>query len=235
MSAWTATLTKDVRLQSRAKLYTIGIGVAVGMGLLARFLFGSAPAGRVLAAFYLLGLGGTTYMFGAALVLLEKSEGTLQALRVSPLTTRQYIASKTLTLTTFALFESAIVYLIGFPGTPTNALILLFGVLALGVMYALLGLGQVTPHATVTSFLVPGAFLVAGVLQLPFLYLLDIGPPVLWHLIPSQGPLLLMLGAFEPLEAWQWMYAWTMSGVAIGAAGVWAAWRFRRDIGLQRS
>jgi len=220
-------------MQSRAKLYTIGVGVAVAVGLLARFLVDLDAAGRVLVAFYLLGLGGTTYMFGGALVLLEKSEGTLHALRVTPLTSRRYLASKTLTLTTFAVIESAIVYGIAFLDVPANPAILLVGVVAMGVFYTLIGLAYVAPHDAVTTFLVPGTFLIVGTLQLPVFYLLEVGPPTLWYLIPSQGSLLIMLGAFEPLEVWQWVYAVTMTAGTIAAAGFWARRRFRRFIRLQ--
>jgi len=207
--------------------------VAVALGLAGRFLFGPAHAGRVLAAFYLLGLGGTTYIFGASLVLLEKSEGTLQALRSTPLRSRDYIGSKVITLTAFALLESAIVYGVGFYGVPLDPLPLVLGITTLGVLYTFVGMGQVASHVSVTSFLMPGALLVGGVLQLPFLYVLDVGPDLLWYLIPTQGPLLLMLGAFEPLETWQWGYAVAMSLIAIGVAGWWSRRRFARFVALQ--
>lgn len=207
--------------------------MAVALGLAGRFLFGPAHAGRVLAAFYLLGLGGTTYIFGASLVLLEKSEGTLQALRSTPLRSRDYIGSKVITLTAFALLESAIVYGVGFYGVPLDPLPLVLGITTLGVLYTFVGMGQVASHVSVTSFLMPGALLVGGVLQLPFLYVLDVGPDLLWYLIPTQGPLLLMLGAFEPLETWQWGYAVAMSLIAIGVAGWWSRRRFARFVALQ--
>ena len=116
MSALPATLRLDVQLQARSKLYGIGIVLAVLFGLAGRSLFEAGQAGRVLAAFYLLGLGGTTYIYGASLVLSEKNEGSLQALRTAPLTTTTYITSKAITLTAFALIESAIVYAVGFFG-----------------------------------------------------------------------------------------------------------------------
>ncbi len=114
MSLLLASLKLDVKLQARSKLYAIGIFVAILLGLVGRFCIHSDYAGRLLAVFYLAGLGGTTYFFGASLVLLEKSEGTLQALRTSPLTSTAYIASKVMTLTSFALLESAIVYAVAF-------------------------------------------------------------------------------------------------------------------------
>ena len=233
MSLTIATLKLDVRLQARSKLYAIGIVVSLLFGLAARFFFHPDYAGRVLASFYLLGLGGTTYMFGASLVLLEKSEGTLQALRTTPLTSTACIASKAITLTSFAAIESAIVYAFAFLGVPLHPVPMLLGVTCLGVIYTLVGMGQVASHNSVTAFLFPGAMLVRMVLQLPFLYVLDVGPPLLWYAIPTQGSLLLMLGATEPLEAWQWAYAIGVSLFAVGLAGGWAKRRFAHYIALQ--
>ena len=85
--------------------------------------------------------------------LLEKSQGTLHAIRATPLTSTTYIASKALTLTAFAVVESAVVYMLGFFGVPVNPWLLALGVAALGVLYTLIGMGQVARHDSVTSFL----------------------------------------------------------------------------------
>ena len=234
MSLLSATLKLDVQLQARSKLYTIGIVVAILLGLAGRFLVPTDYAGRLLAVFYLAGLGGTTYMFGASLVLLEKSEGTLQALRTTPLTSTAYIASKVITLTSFALVESAIVYAVAFFGVPLNPVPMILGVVCLGVLYTLVGLGQVASHDSVTAFLFPGAVLVSAVLQLPIFHVIA-GPFSLWYFIPTQGSLLLMLGATETLEPWQWVYATVVSLVSIVVAFWWAKRRFARFIALQES
>jgi fluoroquinolone transport system permease protein len=232
MSRFSATLRLDVRLQGRSGLYAIGVSVAIIFGLLARFFIDEQHAGRVLPAFYLLGVGSTTYIFGASLVLMEKSQGTLAALRASPLTSDSYIGSKILTLTSFALLESVIVYGAGFGGIELNFLPMGLGVASLGVLYTLIGMGQVAAHGSVTSFLMPGALLVGSFLQLPVFYLLGVGPPAIWYVIPTQGPLLLTLASFEPLKPWQWAYALLMSLSAVVVAWWWARRRFSRFMGL---
>lgn len=186
MSLIAATLKLDIRLQARSKLYAIGIGVALLLGLIGRFLFDPEHAGRLLAAFYLLGIGGTTYVFSASLVLLDKSQGTLQALRTTPLTSTAYLSSKVVTLTSFAVLESAIVYAVAFVGAPLDLWLLATGVVSLGAFYTLVGLGQVASQDSVLAFLMPGALVVGSVLQLPVLYILDVGPALAWHLIPTQ-------------------------------------------------
>ena len=232
MSQLAATMKLDVRLQARTKLYAIGIFVAILLGLLGRFFVSPEYAGRVLAVFYLAGIGGTTYFFGGSLMLLEKSEGTLQALRTTPLTSTAYIASKVITLTSFAVVESAIVYAVAFFGIPLDLIPMICGVVCLGVIYTLVGLGQVASHDSVTSFLFPGAVVATLVLELPMFYVIA-GPDPGWYLFPTHGSLLLMLGATETLEVWQWSYAIVVSLLSMALAFWWAKSRFARFIGLQ--
>jgi len=227
-----AALALDVRLQARSRLYHIGIFVAVVMGLAVRFYFPQQALGRVLAVFYLAGVGGTTYMFGASMVLLEKSERTLDALRVSTLGMRTYLAAKTLTLATFATIEGVIVLALATRGAPTSPAPLVLGVFVLGLLYTLIGIGQVASYDSVTRFIFPGVLLVSLVLQLPFLYVLGVRPTPLFYLVPTQAPVLLMLAAFEPLTGWQWAYAIAMSVASITAAYAFARARFRRHIRL---
>ncbi|MEO1982450.1 MAG: hypothetical protein ABGZ24_18230 [Fuerstiella sp.] len=232
MSLLLATLKLDVQLQTRSRLYAIGIGVAMILGFLARFFVHPDYAGKCLAVFFLGGVGGTIYMMSASLVLLEKSAGTLQALRTTPLTSTAYIASKVITLTSFAMLESALFYCVAFFEVPLNPLPLLFGVAVLGVVYTLVGLGQVASHDSVTAFLFPGALLITGVLQLPVFSVIA-GPSPFWYFIPTQASLLLMLGATESLENWQWAYAAVVSPVSILLAFWWAREQFSRFIALQ--
>ena len=232
MSLLLATLKLDVQLQARSRLYVIGIGVAIILGLLARFFIPPDYAGKFLAVFFLGGVGGTTYMLSASLVLLEKSAGTLQALRTTPLTSTSYIASKVITLTSFAILESAIFYGVAFFEVPLNPLPMLCGVAVLGVVYTLVGLGQVASHDSVTAFLFPGAVLMTGVLQLPAFSVIA-GPSPFWYFIPTQASLLLMLNSTESLDGWQWAYAVVVSPVSILLAFWWARQQFSRFIALQ--
>lgn len=232
MSGWLATVVLDIRLQARSRLYAIGVGVAVLLGVVLRVLFPVDLVGRGLAAFYLLGLGGTTFMFGASMLLLEKGEGTLEALRVSTLTTSAYVFSKVVTLTAFALLESAVVFAIAARGVPTNHLWLAGGMLVLGAFYTMVGLGLAAAYTAVTSFLLPAGTLVAMVFQLPFLSLLDLGPGWLWYLIPTQAPLLLLQASFEPLSNGQYAYAAGGSALMLGGAWWFCQARFRRWVGL---
>lgn len=222
----------DVRLQARSRLYAIGLAMAVLSGLFVRVALPAAWLSQALPAVTLLGIGGTTYMFGGAMVLFERTQGTLEALRVSPIRTPVYLASKTLTLTGFALVETLVILLFG-GGLGTLSLPLyLVGAAGLGAGLTLVGVGQVARHDSVTSFLMPGAAFITVIAQLPVFYILDVGPAAVWYCIPSQGPLLFMLGP-GALATWPKLaYAILVTaGLVVGSA-LYARARFHRYVGL---
>lgn len=227
MSRLIATLKLDVQVQARSQLYAIGVAVAVAFGLVGRYGIPEAHIGRGLVAFYVIGLGGTTFMYGASMLLLERGERTLEALQVSMIRARDYVASKALTLTAFAMFESAIVFAIASRGVPAAVGWLILGSAILGVFYTLCGVGLAAGYDSVTGFLFPMGALVGMVLQLSFLSLLGVGPWWLWYAIPTQAPLLILQAAFEPISGWQWAYAVAMSTAMLVGAWVFCLARFR--------
>lgn len=223
MNRIAATLRVDVTNQARNRLYVIGIGVALGIGFCIRLLVAEEYYARALPAFFLVGLGSTTYLFVAGMVLFEKSERTLDALNVTPLRFHEYLLSKIVTLTAFAVFESVLVLAVvtgldGFKAAP-----LIAGMTLMGAMYTLMGFAQVVRYRTVTDFLIPGAVFVGVVVQLPLLNTFDVFPSPVWYLVPTHAPLLLMQAAFESIETWQWFYGFAYTGAVLLA--LWRAGR----------
>ncbi len=208
MSTLVATLRLDIQLQARHKLYPIGLVIAVGMGLAAHCALDEATLRLLLPVFYLGALASTTYMFIASLVMLEKGERIIEALRVSPLSPRTYVASKVATLTAFALVESLIVLFMSLGLSGYRPLPLLAGVVALGAMYGLVGLAQATRRTTVTDFIIPDAAVAQAALQTtPLLVALGaIDEHPLLLLVPSQAPMELLRAAFGPAETWRLVY-----------------------------
>ena len=227
MSRLTASLVLDTRVQARNQLYTIGIFIAVLFGFAIRFLIPEAHLGRAITGFVIVGLGATTSLFGASMLLLEKGERTLDALQTTMITTRDYLVSKAVTLTAFATLEVLIVALISLQGTPVNLPLLVLGVAMLGLFNTFLGLGLAAPFDSITRFLLPTASFWGLILQLPILTLLNIGPWWLGYPIPSQPAMLLVLAAFEPLQPWQWAYALIGSPLTVLWAYFFCRARFR--------
>ncbi|MEM7582763.1 MAG: hypothetical protein AAF560_05240 [Acidobacteriota bacterium] len=219
-----ATLALDVRLQARHALYPIGIVVALSIGLALRWLE-RATVAALLPGLWLGAIGSTTFMFVAGMILFEKSERTVDALVVTPLPIPTYLTSKVVTLSGFALIESFIVLLLSHGVGNVAPLPLLLGIVALGVMYTLVGIIQVVSHHSVTDFLVPGGIVCLTVLQVPALDAFGVWFHPLLYLFPTQAPVMLMKGAFGELSTGQWLYG---VGYSLGAIVVFAGWAHRR-------
>ena len=217
MKRLVATLWLDFTLQLRSKLYAIGLGVAVFIGLVLRWFFEEEQLRVLLPALFLLALGSTTYLFLGGMVIFEKGEHTLDAQKVTPLRLDEYLASKLATLSLFAALESVIVLAIAYGFSGLRLLPLAAGLLVMGMLYTLIGLVQVAPHDSVTEFLMPGAFVVSGAIHLPVIDHLGLWPSPLWYAWPSQAPLLLMRSAFTPIAPWQAAYAVGFSLLSLAA------------------
>ena len=225
-----STMRTDIVLQARSRLYQIGIGVAVILGVAARVFLDRDALGAALPILILLGMGNTTYIFMAGMVLFEKSERTLDAVIVSPLPVRVYILSKVITLTAFATLESAILLVVGFGITGFNPWLLALGAVVVGAMYALTGLAQVVRYDSVTDFLMPGAVLVALIPMLPILDVLSIWPSPIWYVVPAYPPLLIMTAAFTSIETWQAVYAVGYSVLLLAGGSLLARRQFEKHI-----
>ena len=124
----------------------------------------------------------------------KRAKARCRLLRTTPLTSTAYITSKVITLTSFALIESGIVYFVAFfrradEPNPND----LWRSDSWERSYSLVGLGQVASHDSVTGFLFPGAMIVTLIMELPMFHVI-LGSEPFWYLIPTHGSFLLMLG-----------------------------------------
>jgi len=227
-----AQMRLDVRLQVRNRLYTIGIAMAVLLGLAGRYAFPNEALGVALPAFFLLILGGSTYMFVAAMIMLERGDRTLEAVRITPLRLGEYMTSKVVTLTAFTLVESAIIVIIAWGVRDIAVLPFVVGIVLLGAINTLLGVAQVAKHETVTDFLVPGAMIVSLVLILPLFHFLGMWTSPFWYLIPTRAPLALITAAFGPIATGEWIYGLAYSGLWLLIAFLLARRQFTRHVVL---
>lgn len=167
--------------------------------------------------------------FVGGLVLLEKQHGSLEAVMVTPVRRREYLASKAASLTVLALATTAaMAWATGLPVRPGP---LLVGCGLTSILFVLLGLAVVAGVHTVQGYLL-AMVPVVTLPMIPAARFLGLETPLLW-LIPTQGSLRLMeagLGG-APLNAAELLYAALALPGAAAAAGVWAAARFARVFG----
>ena len=208
-------------LQARYKVYLIVVGATFGLALALRALVTPEQLHFFMPVLVMYGVSLTTVFLVGVLLLLERGEGTLNVVMVSPLRPTEYLASKLITLTTLALVESAIMagvaYGLGFS----------FGWLVLAVvMRASMGVGVGVAvgvrYGSITQFLLPG-ILASLAFDLPTIWYFELWPSPLFYLWPSMPPLLLAKTAFLPVDPLQLVYAFAYGTLIVGAALFWAS------------
>ncbi len=221
MSRLSSTLRLDSLLQARYKVYLIVLGSAVGLGLAMRAVVTPEQLTFFMPVLIMYGVSLSTVFLVGVLLLLERGEGTLSVVMVSPLRPNEYLASKLITLAALALVESAIfagiAYGLGFS----------FGWLVLAVvMRASMGVGVGVAigvrYRSITHFLLPGIF-ASLAFDFPNIWYFELWPTPLFYLWPSMPPLLLAKTAFLPVETFQLVYAFGYGALVVGAALFWAS------------
>jgi fluoroquinolone transport system permease protein len=219
MSAFATALRWDVVVQSRNGFYsaTAFVVLVVGGLLLAVPEAARADEAAWVPALVAVNLQITTFFFVAGLLLLERDEGTLIALAVSPLTPAAYLATRTLSLTTLAGIETLALVSIAFADSPSWPL-LLAGTSALGVIYTGIGACLATRYASVNALLLPASVIVT-LLLVPLLPHLGLAPRALVLVHPIEPALTLMRAAYGETD---------VANIAFGILGscLWGAMTF---------
>jgi fluoroquinolone transport system permease protein len=199
VSAFVTALRWDVVVQARNGFYwaTAFVVLVVGGLLLAVPEAARADERAWVPALVAVNLQITTFFFMAGLLLLERDEGTLLVLAVSPLTPAAYLATRTLSLTALAGLESIALVLIAF-AKPPSWLLLLAGTSAFGVIYTGIGAALATRYASVNALLLPASVIVT-LLLLPLLPHFGLASREIFLVHPIEPALTLIRAAYgEP-------------------------------------
>ncbi len=221
MSRLTSTLRLDSQLQARNQVYLI-IGVAA---FAVAFAFDALLTPDQLRFFMpvliMYGVSLTTVFLVGVLLLIERNQGTLSVVMVSPLRPSEYLASKLITLTVLALVESAIVAVVAY-GLGFSFVCIVLAVVMRASMGVAVGVAVGVRFRSITRFLVPAIGLSLA-FDLPNIWYFELWPSPLFYLWPSMPPLLLAKAAFLEVEAMQLVYAFRSGGLVVGAALIWAS------------
>lgn len=224
------TIQLDFTLQARNYYYHISLFTIALLSAILIYLFTPDQLAYAIPLLYLFGLGGTTYLFAAALILFEKQENCLEMLIVTPLRTEEYIWSKMITLTILGLFESVGIALVAYGGS-FNWFFLVVGIVLMALTFVLLGIVVVVRYDTIYQFLMP-TLLITLFLELPALHLLGFWETPVFYLIPTYPALLLMYQAFsaEWLSLLELIYGFVGSGLFIALLYEWSKRAFKQHI-----
>ena len=227
MSRVSSAMRWDITLQWRQGFYYVCVFAAIAW-IVFFSQFSKEHLQYLLPPFLLLSLNITTYFFVAGLVLFEKGEGALEGLVVTPLRTKEYLISKTTTLTVLALIENLLIIILVY-GFGFELLPLIAGLVLMSVVYVLIGFVIVARYDSISEYLMPASLFI-GVLQLPWIGYFELWYPQAFYVFPTQGPLLLLKWAFQPIETWQIMYAVVSSVVWVAVFYVLAHKSFHKFI-----
>lgn len=225
-----ALFAHDLRLQYRYGIYVayafviaFYIAVLIGAGnwlprWLPAFIVFSDPAA---VGFFFLG----------GLMMLERGEGVRLALAASPVTARDYVASKAATLTMLATVATAL--LIPFlHGLAVRAELLLPAVALTSLAYVGIGVPIARRFRTVNGYLVGAGALLTPAIAPAFLALLDPFPIVL-ALLPPVAQFRLILAATNAIASppVEMLLSLAVCAVAAVAALAFAVHDLRRELG----
>ncbi len=222
-----AALRTDVVLQARNRLFAISVLFAVVMAGALVWLSTPASLERTIPMAVLFVVGGSTLLYVVAMVLLERDDGTLEAVSVSPLRPWEYLAAKIVSLSGLAVFEGLVLACATVAWLDPAALagatvpLLVLGLVGLGVLHTLIGVIIVVRYGRIMEALMPMG-LVALALQLPALHFVGAWSSRAALFIPSAPPAMFVRGAFVPLAGWEWGYAVVGTLLGVGVTAVWA-------------
>ncbi|WP_420630666.1 ABC transporter permease [Candidatus Leptofilum sp.] len=203
----------EMRLQFRHGFYYAAAFIAVIMTIVL-WQFPRAELPTILPLFVLGNMTIGTFYFLAGLVLLEKGDGVLEGLIVSPLRQSEYLAAKVISLTLLTLMENVVIVTAVY-GLNYNLLLLLLGLGLMASFNVLFGFIAVARYDSINRFLMPSV-LITMALTLPLLDYLGLWHSPLLYLHPVQATLLLLKGAFQPIAGWQMVYGVLYAALWIG-------------------
>jgi fluoroquinolone transport system permease protein len=227
VSRLAATMRCDLRLQTRNGFYWAVAFLLVVLALVITRL--PQLDWSLLAPPLVLGnLVVATFYFMAGLVLLEKSEGSLESLVVTPLRAGEYLASKVLSLIGLSLVENVTIVALAC-GSRFRLVPLVLGIASASALYCLVGFIAVARYESINQYLFPSMLYVA-VFSLPLVHYAGLWESPLMYLHPLQASLVLLEGATRPVLLWEWIYGLAYSGLAVMVAAWWSRRVFHRFV-----
>ncbi|MCX7773015.1 MAG: ABC transporter permease [Clostridia bacterium] len=139
------------------------------------------------------------FFFIGGIVMLEKLQGVLKYLGVTPLAAREYLLSKALSLSLVSLAAGGLITAVTYRGS-VNVVLLVMGILLSSTFFTLYGFLVAARARTINQYfikMVPYMLLIV----LPCLFLLVSKDSILLDFLPPIAGVRLVLGAFKGLDA----------------------------------
>ena len=143
------------------------------------------------------------FFFIGGILMLEKNQGVLDYLFITPLHLLEYLLAKIFSLTLIAVISSIIIAYGS--GILFNPMLLIFSILLISFFFTLLGFIVALKCETINQYfikMIPSMFF----LILPCFLLLVIKDARIIGFIPSIASVYLILGSFQGIQVWEFIF-----------------------------
>ncbi len=225
---WIRALRMILTLQARNYFPHVYLGLAVATLLAFRYAVPHDVALWLLPPFVLGEQAVLAMILVAAHVYLERNEGSVTALAVTPLRSGEYVGALVVGSSVFACASGAVIWA-GVVGLDLRVVLLLPPLLLMSILSGLLGLAFATRFSEFTSFLLAGSAPGAAVISLPVLPYFDVAPRWAFVWLPSDAALQAFALCTRPEPALAAWLGYTAVLAAFAAAGFAWVIRLYRD------
>lgn len=187
-------LRQDMRYQFRHGFYFAYL-VVLGAYLVALINVPSHYRNLVVSLVVFSDTSVLGFFFVGAILLLEREEGTLRAVSVTPLRPTEFYLAKVLSLTILALIISGLMTFAHLPAG-ASSLFYYLGVLGSSLLYTFIGIGVASQAQSLNGYFFRGAGY-SVVLMLPLLDFFGLVESPLFWLLPTLPTLTLLQTAYR--------------------------------------
>ncbi len=188
------SLKQDIKYQFRNGFYYVYLFVSI-VYIIILFKLPSKIQGIATAMVIFSDPAMLGFFFVGAIILLEKEENIFEALFITPLRVKEFIAARLFSLTTISLLTSFLIAIL-IRGFSFNYILLFISISLTSIFFTLQGLTIAVVAKTVNEYLIYSIFY-SFILVIPFLEFLDIYENILFYIWPTRASLVLILGAFS--------------------------------------
>ncbi|MCD4786165.1 MAG: ABC transporter permease [Candidatus Eremiobacteraeota bacterium] len=204
MKRFVSLLGWDIKLQAKYGFYYAAGFVAL-MWIVVMSLLPPDKRIIILPFFLFIDLLFTAFYFMAGLIFLEKVQGVLNALVLTPTKLAEYLMSKVLTIAFLSVVFCLLITLLAH-GTRFNIPMLALTVFLTSLLCSFIGIASAAYCASFSRFLIP-SLIPQLIMAAPLCYYFGLYKNWLFYIFPTQPCLLLFKSSFIMIESWQLIYS----------------------------
>ncbi|MCG8414530.1 MAG: hypothetical protein MI746_09975 [Pseudomonadales bacterium] len=224
-----AQLVWEFRLQKRYYFWATALVITVVWLLLLSSLNDDLKS-QWMPALIFADLSNIGLLFIAGCLYLERRQGTLYALAITPFRRSRWLVLKLISLSVLTTLCALAIAL--FSGASVNWFLLVPAIIATALVFTLCGFLLALPFDDLLNYFL-GMALTLTVLSLPLLDYFQVYPHWLYWLLPTQPVLQLLVGGFQPASAATISVSLLLCVVWIATLYFFAAKRFNRFVAMR--